>query len=85
MNLVKKKKKVTLHGNGFQALEWRHYARLQRDIMTLNLCTEIARFHQEDHLISRIFHSKANNDHSGLQISVTRKSSCLTARGVPPA
>ena len=34
------KNKVTLHGNGFQALEWRHYARLQRDIMTLNLCTE---------------------------------------------
>ena len=29
-----------LHGNGFQALEWRHYARLQGNIMTLNLCTE---------------------------------------------
>ena len=32
--------KVTLHGNGFQALEWRHDAKLQCDIVTLHLCAE---------------------------------------------
>ena len=53
------KNNVTLHGNGSQALEWRHDARLWHDIKTLNLC-ERSLFHQEDHLISGIFHSRAN-------------------------
>ena len=34
--------KVALLGNGFQALEWRHHARLCLDVMTLNLCTEMS-------------------------------------------
>ena len=51
--------KVTLHGNGFQALEWNDVIMLDYDV---TLCVQkIALFHQEDHLISRIFHSRANN------------------------
>ena len=50
--------KVTQHGNGFQALEWRHDARLRRDICE----QKIALFHQEDHLISNFIRELKNTN-----------------------
>ena len=49
--------KATLHGNGFQALEW-------NDVMTpyydIQFCVQKrSLFHQEDQLISWIFYSRA--------------------------
>ena len=55
--------KITLYGSGFLALEWNDVMRPDYDVTLWRWICVQKWSHQEDYLISRIFHSRANNSY----------------------
>ena len=63
IDLAKKRNKATLHSNSSQTLQWNHVTTSYYDVR-LWRCVCVQKrslFHQGNHLISRIFYSRAKN------------------------